>query len=141
MLTLPIKGQDDLPLSERVINGSLKQIGCDDKEKGGQGVSLSNTTFANKLSAWDTIKKDRGFPSGEYVFDPRQPFAIKSHLFHNLKHSPVLNCIKGFSEVKLEKHDFFLGGLTLMYILKGPSKTVLYSSTLNETILITMNYF
>ena len=38
MQTLPIKGQADLPLSERVINGSLKQVGCDDKEKRGDGV-------------------------------------------------------------------------------------------------------
>ena len=62
-------------------------------------------------------------------------------MFHNLKHSPVLNCIKGFSEVKLEKYDFFLGGLTLVDILKGPSETILYSSSLNETILIVVNYF
>ena len=71
MLTLPIKRQVDLPLSEHVINESLKQICGDDKEEGGQGVSLSDTTFANNLSAWDTIKKYRGFPTGEYVFDRR----------------------------------------------------------------------
>jgi len=62
-------------------------------------------------------------------------------MFHNFKHSTVLYCIKSFSEIKLEKYDFFLGGLTLVDILKGPSETILYSSSLNETILIAMNYF
>ena len=60
-------------------------------------------------------------------------------MLHYGDHSRVFNRIKGFSEVKLEKYYFFLGGLTLMYILKGPSKTVLYRPLFLETVLVAVN--
>jgi hypothetical protein len=59
----------------------------------------------------------------------------------NFQDGLMLNCVKGFSKIKLYNEDWQFGLLTLKNILISPCQTVLDSSRMNEPILILMNTF
>ena len=47
--------------------------------------------------------------------------------------------VKGFGEVEFEQHNLTRRPLALVDVLKRPSKAVLYSSPLNEAILVSVD--
>ena len=53
----------------------------------------------------------------------------------------MLNSIKSFGKVQFEEDNFFLGGLTLVYVLTCPRKAVVDRSPAEKTVLVTMNNF
>lgn len=62
----------------------------------------------------------------------------KSSSFEKFHNNIVLNHVKQFFEVQLEHHNWIFRLVTLVQIFKSPSKTGLYCSILEETILIRM---
>ena len=120
---------------------SLKKVRCQNKDERGERVSLPNSTLAPELSPWYTIEQHRRFARRGNALEPRNPAIVKPHAFHDLNDGRMLNRIKCFSEVQFQENDFAFRSLALVYILKGPSKTVMDGSFFQEPILVFMNNF
>ena len=53
----------------------------------------------------------------------------------------MIYCIKCLGKIKFEKHNFFLGALSLINIFKSPREAVLNGTAFKEAVLVTMNDF
>ena len=111
-------------VGEGSIDCSLKKVRCQNKDESGERVSLPNSTLAPELSPWYTVEQHRGFARRGNALEPRNPSIGKPHALHDLNDGRMLNRIKRFSEVQFKENDFAFRSLALVYILKGPCKTV-----------------
>lgn len=110
------------------INQGLQQVCNNHKQKGGEGVSLPDTSFAVEGLTWDPIKKNRGRTTAQEILYPTCLFFWKSFMFQYFQDSLMLHFIKGFLKVKLEDDNFFFRVMAQMEELKGPSQAVLDGS-------------
>ena len=89
-------------LIKSFIDGRLQEVGCDDKNEGRHGITLTHTTFARKLPTRYPIYEHQGLARREDAFHPSEPFRREAHFPHDHKHSRMLNCVEGFGKVKLQ---------------------------------------
>ena len=139
-MTCTWEGQLDSSFSEGIINGSLEKVSGKDKDQGGQWVTLAYSRTAMKLSARNPVKQHRRSASGKNTINPRQPFVVEAHVFHDVKHGGMLDHVESFGEIQLKKNNLSLRGLTLMNVLEGPGEIVLDRAPFDETVLVFMNY-
>lgn len=71
--------------------------------------------------------------------DPFAPFITKYHGSHDLNNGFMFHFGKCFFKIQFEKDDLFSSLMRSTDVLKCPSKTVLDSSSFNETILVMVN--
>ena len=60
---------------------------------------------------------------------------------HNVDHGIVLDRVESFGEIQLKQNNRSLGGLALVNVLKCPCKAILYRSSTDESILVTVDNF
>jgi hypothetical protein len=121
------------------VDDILKEISSNGKEKRGEGIPLPNTSGTIKVFSSNAIKKNRGSGSGQQLLNPPQPLRGEAFSMKHFQNSGVLNQIKGFFKVQSQDYNLPFRVVTLVKKFKSPPKTVLNSSTFDETILIFMN--
>jgi hypothetical protein len=67
---------------------------------------LPNTSFADKLLAWDSIEENSRSTRTQNLLDPTKPNPIETHVLHYLQNDIMLNSVKSFGKVKLENNDW-----------------------------------
>ena len=70
--------------------------------------------------------------------NPRQPEIAKAFGLKKLEDSGVLNFVESLFKIKFKDDHLFFGMMTEMEIFKGPCKTILNGSAIDEPMMTKM---
>jgi hypothetical protein len=82
-----------------LVNSMLKKVSSNGKQKGGERISLPDTTNTSEVFSSSSIQEHRSSPRAKKLINPHDPFLRETLCLQHIKNSRVFNQVECFLNV------------------------------------------